>query len=280
MSGNSASFTTVFSFVVLNRNRIVFATAFGVTKVISILSRDLGRFWFVNQTKSVVLARSKFVCVPGQIKMAPPLGPLLAQFLSGLAAEFITFLSTSVDMFQKTVVKAQELALSALSVKLFKFKADELRLSLYFNVTQSLFQVGVLQEVVEAWKNSFNLLDNLVFDNKSTVNVEQTRLFLKNSLKLELQGFLLLNLYLLFCGWFGAEFFTKNGQPADEFLVFSKKSINVVLPLFRLDNNLSPFNGLNYDLFVQLFRATTVIYRGLSLCFNRRGSVLINRHTV
>src|SRR3546814_9343481 len=48
----------------------------------------------------------------------------------------------------------------------------------------------------------------------------------------ELQGFQLLNLYLLLCGWFADEFFIKN-ELARDFLIFNKKSVNSWLPLFN-----------------------------------------------
>src|SRR3546814_16480409 len=82
---------------------------------------------------------------------------------------------------------AREVNLDSLTVKLYKFKADELKLNLSFSAVQQLFQIDLLHEVVESWRNGFNLLDKIMFNNETDSDVEQARLVVKNSLKLELQ---------------------------------------------------------------------------------------------
>lgn len=273
MLHNSNAVITKCNLIIFNENQRVFATSFISPKLTGVSGGYLERFWFAKQSKLVVLASSKFSCTANQIKMAPPLGPLLAQFLSGLAAEFISFLNDTISLFQKNLISSQEVGFDVFSVKLLKFNTEELKMNLSFNMNQNLFSSEVLQGVAAAWKNSFSLVDTSFVEVESGLGLEQTRLILKNSLKLELQGFLLLNLYLLFCSWVSDEFLIKN-EKAREFLIFNKKSTGFILPLFTpytiLDLSATT-SGLGYGLFLHLFQSIAVIYRGLSICFNKRG---------
>src|SRR3546814_18305895 len=89
---------------------------------------------------------------------------------------------------------AREVNLDSLTVKLYKFKADELKLNLSFSAVQQLFQIDLLLEVVEVWRTGFNLLDKIMFTNETDSDVEQARLVVKTSLNLNLLGFQILNL--------------------------------------------------------------------------------------
>jgi hypothetical protein len=241
--------------------------------------RNLESVWLVNQSKMALGGRSKFQCVPGQLKMAPPIGPVLAQFLSSLAAEFISFLNGFKDMVPKSAFLGdQEFELNPVSIVLYKFKSEEFRLRLSFSALQVLFHPGSSSVVGGLWKNSFGLLFKL--DNNSNVGStsEALRVILKGILQLESYLFLVLNLYLSFCGWFVQGFFSN--KSVLDYMVFNKKnytsafSLNInhyyglstsVTNFFHKDNQL-------FSLFTVLYRAIAFVCKGFSLQFRRFSS--------
>lgn len=243
--------------------------------------RNYESLWLTNQTlKKSVAGKSKFQCVLGQVKMAPPLGPVLAQFLSSLAADFISFLNGLKDTFQLPSVKPfdeQTFDLNPISVVLFKLKSEEFRLRLSFNAAQMLFCSSNFTVVSALWKNSFGLLVNL-FNTSSarsvTVeNIEGFRVILKNLLQLEAYLFLVFNLYLSLCAWFATGLFS--AKLSLDCLMFAVKNFS-----FEESPNFFAFAQqpvLNFfienkclsSLFLTLYKAVSFIYRGFR-CTNTK----------
>ena len=251
-------------------------------------SREL--MWFSRQSKLSLHGQSNFCCVPGQIKMAPPLGPMLAQFLSGLAAEFILFLNNLTDSFQQTLNFSTELdiSLNNVSVVLLKFKSEELRMRLSFSAAQTLFNRDSFSSVTGFYDSSFGLLHKLAEkEQQSTTTAspesfESFRVILKNMLQLESYLFLLVNFYFFLCSCFAINMFS--GVKMIDYLVFTKKHFSFALPLFTgnwwsksspgfsdslLKSHNSTIGFLN--LFLMLYKAVNFIYSGfsLSLCANK-----------
>lgn len=233
--------------------------------------------WLVNQSKMTLAGQSKFQCIPGQVKMAPPIGPLLAQFLSGLAAEFISFLNGLKDMVPAKFMPSgdQEFELNSVNIALYKFKSEEFRLRLSFSTLQILFHSGNSNVVKGLWKNSFGLLFKLDSNLDVGSTSEALRIMLKNILQLESYLFLILNLYLLFCSWFVKGFFSNKSTL--DCMVFNKKNYASVFSSNISQRDLFNNGSGVYDFFIEdkqlfslftiLYRATNFVCRGFSLQF-------------
>lgn len=223
--------------------------------------------WLSGQSPLSLSGRSKFQCIPGQLKMVPPLGPLLAQFLSGLAAEFILFLNNLKEVFPESLSFGdQAFGLYALKVIILKFRSEELRVRLSFSALQTLFQLSSVNTVIALWQTGFGCLFNFKGLSSSVADVtESFRLIFKNMLQLESYLFLLVNLYLTLCSWF--VFGLSLDKKFLDFLVFDKKNFSSKAFFCKVGLQGHCYSDKThfFELFLLVYRAVSFIVRGFSL---------------